>query len=92
MKREDKREKAIQPRLDHLWSRSPSPGGEGRPRGLKRSCKWVGVFRGFSSGFLSRFVMTMLVLDPSYRDDLSFGTSWYVMTLFFNLFFKRAIL
>jgi antibiotic biosynthesis monooxygenase (ABM) superfamily enzyme len=31
---------------------------------------------------------TMLVLDPSYRDDLSFGTSWYVMTLFFNLFFK----
>ena len=36
-KRKDEREKATQPRSDHLWSRSPSPGGEGRLRSLKQS-------------------------------------------------------
>jgi hypothetical protein len=54
-KRKDGREKATRPRSDHLWSRSPSPGDEGRPRGLKQSWKWVGFRRG-SLGFSGSFL------------------------------------
>ena len=50
-KGKDEREKATWPRSDHLWSRSPSHGGEGRPRSLKQSGKWVGGFRRGFSGF-----------------------------------------
>ena len=34
-KGKNERERATLPRLDHLWLRSPSPGGEGRLRSPK---------------------------------------------------------
>ena len=41
IKRQNERKKATLPRSDHLWSRSPSHGGEGRPHGPEQGGKKV---------------------------------------------------
>ena len=44
---------ATQLRSDHFWSRSPSRGGEGRPRNPEQGGERLVGFRGF--GFSGRF-------------------------------------
>ena len=41
IKRQNKRKMATLPRSDHLWSRSPSHEGEGKPRGPEQGGKRV---------------------------------------------------
>ena len=70
-KKEDEsdRKRATLPRSDHFWSRSLSPGGEGRPRGPEqgwRVVRWVGVsessLEGSGLGFwLSRTLIVVYV-------------------------------
>jgi hypothetical protein len=41
IKRQNERKRASLPRSDHLWSQSPSHGGEGRPRGSEQGGKRI---------------------------------------------------
>ena len=52
-------------RLDHCWSRSPSPGGEGRRRDPKTILKWVVGFRRVSLSFSPEVSSKKSLASPS---------------------------
>jgi hypothetical protein len=56
IKREKERKRAMLLRLDHFWSRSPSHGGEERPRSPEQERKRVRWARVFYAGEKEKFL------------------------------------